>query len=76
MATRRTTVTADTADLATLQAEARRRQVPLSRVLGEAVQEKADRLREGRRPRVGVAKSDDGAAIRDLADEPVARPFR
>jgi hypothetical protein len=71
---RRTTVAADVEALATLEAEAQRRAVPLTIVLAEAVEEKAASLRFGRRPRVGVARSTDGLAARDVTDEPVARP--
>lgn len=73
---RRTTVTAPRDDLATLEAEAARRGVPLTAVLAEAISEKAGRLRRDRRPQVGVARSTDGEAARDLAAEPVARPPR
>lgn len=73
-ATRRTTVTASRDALATLEAEARRRKVPLTIVLAEAVEEKAVSLREGRRPRVGLGRSGDGLSAADLTAEPVARP--
>jgi hypothetical protein len=74
--TRRTTVTATDESLRTLEAEARRRDVSLATVLREAVEEKAEALRTRRRPRVGVARSTDGLAARDLASEPVAKPLR
>lgn len=74
--TRRTTITATDESLRTLEAEARRREVSLATVLREAVEEKADSLRSLRRPRVGVARSTDGLAARDVASEPVARPPR
>jgi hypothetical protein len=70
---RRTTVKADHAALSTLEAEARRRGTSLSAVLAEAVEEKADAIRTGRRPRVGVGASTDGRAAADLTSEPVAR---
>jgi hypothetical protein len=73
---RRTTVTADSADLATLEAEARRRDVPLTALLAEAVGEKAEALRARRRPRLGVARSADGRSAHETAAEPVARPPR
>lgn len=73
---RRTTLAAEADDLATLEAEARRRDVPLTVVLAEAVREKAEALRLGRRPRLGVATSGGGGdAARDTA-EPVARRDR
>lgn len=73
---RRTTVSADSAALATLEAEARRRGSSLTAVLAEAVEEKAASLRAGRLPRVGVARSDDGRSARETTAEPIARPPR
>ena len=73
---RRTTVTAPDEALRTLEAEARRRDVSLTTVLREAVEEKAEALRTRRRPRVGVARSTDGLAARDLASDPIARSPR
>jgi len=75
-ALRRTTVTADPADLRTLEAEAERRRVSLATLLREAVEEKARRLREGRRPRVGVARSSDGRSAAEVTAEPVAEDPR
>ncbi|HEX9642988.1 MAG TPA: ribbon-helix-helix protein, CopG family [Acidimicrobiia bacterium] len=74
MATRRTTVTADESDLATLTAEAARRGEPLAAVMREAVHEKALSLRRRRRPSVGVGASDDGRRAADVTAEPVANP--
>lgn len=74
--TRRTTVTATDESLRTLEAEARRRDVSLATVLREAVEEKAEALRTRRRPSVGLARSTDGLAARDLTSEPVARAPR
>jgi len=71
---RRTTVTASSDSLATLDAEARRRGVSLSALLAEAVDDKAAALRQRRRPRVGVATSRDGGSAARLASRPVARP--
>lgn len=71
---RRTTVTATRETLRTLEAEARRRGVPLTAVLREAVDEKAAALRAGRRPRVGVARSTDGRSAAEVTAEPVAEP--
>lgn len=73
---RRTTITAPIEDLRTLKAEADRRGVSLAAVLREAVEEKANDLRTGRRPRLGVARSVDGRRAADVASEPVARDPR
>ena len=73
MATRRTTIAASTQALDTLQAEADRREVPLSAILIEAIEEKAAALRTSRRPRFGTGSSDGrspGAAR--LTAEPIA----
>jgi hypothetical protein len=59
---RRTTLAADSDDLATLEAEARRRGVSLAQVLRDAVAAEAHRLRQERRPRFGIARSAHGAA--------------
>jgi hypothetical protein len=72
--TRRTTVTANRDALATLEAEARRRSVPLTAVLAEAVEEKAASLRGARRPRVGLGRSTVGLSAAEVTAEPVARP--
>lgn len=69
---RRTTVSAPPSTIRTLEAEARRRSVPLATLLREAVEEKAQALRTGRRPRVGVARSTDGRSAAELTAEPVA----
>lgn len=71
---RRTTVTADHEALDTLQAEARRRGVALTALLAEAVEEKAARIRAGRRPRVALGRSRDGRSAAELTAEPVAEP--
>jgi hypothetical protein len=73
MRTRRTTVSASSDALATLEAEAQRRSVPLTVVLAEAVEEKARAIRGVRRPRVGLGSSRDGRRAADVASEPVAR---
>ena len=75
MRTRRTTITASERSLQTLEAEARRRHVSLATVLREAVEDKAIALRMRRRPRVGVNRSTDGLAARDIASDPVSKPF-
>jgi hypothetical protein len=69
---KRTTVSAPVDSLATLEAEAKRRGTSLSAVLAEAVNEKAAAIRNGRRPRVGVARSVDGRSARDTTEEPIA----
>jgi hypothetical protein len=71
---RRTTVTADREALETLTAEARRRGVSLTVILGEAVEEKAASIRAARRPRVGLGRSSDGRSAAQLTAEPVAEP--
>ena len=73
---RRTTVSAPQATLRTLEAEAKRRQVPLATLLREAVEDKAKELRKRRRPRVGVARSTDGRSAREVTGEPVAEEPR
>jgi hypothetical protein len=74
--TRRTTVAASVDALATLDAEAKRRGVPLTVLLKEAVEAKAVEIRSRRRPRLGIARSTDGLAAREVTAEPVARPLR
>jgi hypothetical protein len=76
MPSRRTTVTATSESLATLEAEAARRKVSLSQVLAEAVDEKAATIRSQRRPSVGVARSEDGRSAAEVTVEPVAPPPR
>jgi hypothetical protein len=71
---RRTTVAADREALDTLEAEARRRGVPLTALLAEAVEDKAASIRSARRPRVGLGRSTDGQSAADLTAEPVAEP--
>ena len=69
---RRTTVSAPPGALRTLEAEAERRRVPLTVLLREAVEEKAEALRAARRPRVGVARSTDGLTAAEVTAEPIA----
>lgn len=76
MKMKRTTVSASGAALATLEAEADRRGVPVAALLREAVEEKAQALRASRRPRVGVGRSTDGASAADVTAEPVAEEPR
>jgi hypothetical protein len=75
---RRTTVAADTEDLAILAQHARTRGVSLATVLGEAVGIQADRLRRQARPRFGVVRGDGGATGAIGRDEraPVRRRGR
>jgi predicted DNA-binding ribbon-helix-helix protein len=71
---RRTTVSADRVALDTLEAEARRRGVPLTTLLAEAVEEKAASIRTARRPRVALGRSGDGRSAAEVTAEPVAEP--
>ncbi len=69
MSTRRTTVSAESDDLAVLEGEARRRGVPLAHVLREAVKREAGRLRGGAMPRFGIVSGDGHATQAIAADE-------
>lgn len=60
--------------ISTLEAEARRRSVPLTVVLAEAVEDKATSLRRARRPRVGPGRSTDGRTAAEVTAEAVAHP--
>jgi hypothetical protein len=71
---RRTTVAADRSALDTLEAEARRRGVPLTALLAEAVEDKAASIRAARRPRVALGRSRDGRSAAEVTAEPVAEP--
>jgi len=73
---RRTTVSADSEALGTLEAEARRRGSSLSSVIAEAVEEKATTIRQQRRPRLGLGRSGDGRSARELMENPIAGPLR
>ena len=76
---RRTTLAAEDADLAVLEAEARRRGVSLAQVLREVVAGEADRLRERRRPRFGIVNSGGSGVAQasvDDEDSPVSTPWR
>lgn len=67
----RTTVAADSADLAVLRDEARRRRVSLSTLLRQAVAREASELRASRRPRFGVANGGGAASTAAASpDEP------
>lgn len=78
MPPKRTTVTADEADLAVLAGEARRRGVTLATLLREAVAHEAGRLRHTIRPRFGIVHGDGTATAQIAADEqaPARRPYR
>lgn len=69
MTIRRTTVAAESDDLAVLEHEARRRGVSLARVLREAVEREADRPRARARPRLGVVRGDGTGTRQVAADE-------
>ena len=69
MASRRTTVAADSDDLAILESEARRRGVALTQVLREAVGREADRIRHSTEPRFGIVHGDGKATQRIAGDE-------
>lgn len=75
MAIRRTTVAADADLLLFWELEAQRRGISLSAVLAEALAERRDQLRAGRKPRFGLFSSGGGWSATD-ANEPVARPDR
>jgi hypothetical protein len=68
MAIRRTTLAADSDDLAVLESEARRRGVALAQVLREAVEREAARLRGETPPRFGIVRG-DGTATRTIAND-------
>lgn len=69
MAIRRTTVAAESDDLAVLESEARRRGVALAQVLREAVEHEANRLRHESAPRFGVVRGDGSATQAVARDE-------
>jgi len=69
MPVRRTTVAAESDDLAVLEGEARRRGVTLSQVLREAVEREAGRLRRSASPRFGIVRGDGTATAAIARDE-------
>lgn len=74
---RRTTVVAEDDDLEVLEKEARDRGMPLGRMLGDVVAEKAYQLRQQRRPRVATFRSGGGSVAELMeTEDPGARPFR
>lgn len=76
MAMRRTTVVAREEDLATLAHEARAKHLSLGRMLGEVLAERAEELRQQRRPRLGTFTADVSIAKASKEEQPQARPFR
>jgi hypothetical protein len=76
MADRRTTVVAHDEDLALLAHEARTRGLSLGRMLGEVVAERADELRQSRRPRLGTFRADASIGRDAETEQPAARDFR
>jgi len=69
MTLRRTTVAADSDDLAVLESEARRRGVALTQVLREAVEHEADTVRRRTEPRFGIVRGDGTATQKIASDE-------
>jgi hypothetical protein len=76
MKERRTTVVARDEDLALLAHEARERGLSLGRMLGAVVAERADELRQGRRPRLATFRADTSIAMAAEREQPAARDFR
>jgi hypothetical protein len=76
MSERRTTLVAREEDLATLSHEARVRGLSLGRMLGEVVAERAEQLRDDRRPRLATFSADASIAEDSEREGPAAHPFR
>jgi hypothetical protein len=76
MSERRTTVVAREEDLATLSHEARARGLSLGRMLGEVLAERAEDLRQSRRPRLATFSADASIATDSAHENPAARAFR
>lgn len=76
MKERRTTVVARDEDLALLAHEARSRGLSLGRLLGAIVTERADELRQNRRPRLATFRADTSIAVAAEQEQPAARDFR
>jgi hypothetical protein len=76
MKERRTTLVASDEDLALLAHEARDRGLSLGRMLGAVVAERADELRQGRRPRLATFRADTSIAVDAEQEQPAARDFR
>ena len=66
---KRTTVSADSDDLAILEYEAKRRGVSLTQVLREALAEYAAEVRAARKPSFGIAHGDPGLSQASVDDE-------
>jgi hypothetical protein len=75
---RRTTIVARDEDLALLLHEARNRGLSLGRMLGVVVAERADELRQDRRPRLATFRADTSIAVAVAAEQeqPATRDFR
>jgi ribbon-helix-helix CopG family protein len=71
---RRTTVSADRDDLATLEYEAKRRGVSLTHILREAVAEYAAGVRTARKPSFGIGRGGPDLAQASVDDEEA--PYR
>jgi predicted DNA-binding ribbon-helix-helix protein len=71
----RTTVTAEADDLAILKAEAKRRGMSLSRLLGTLVAEKAADIQSATRPRLALGRS-GGANLSEQSMEDEHAPAR
>jgi hypothetical protein len=76
MAERRTTVVAREEDLALLAHEARTRGLSLGRMLGKVLAERADELRQDRRPNLATFRADVSIATAAEQEQPAARDFR
>jgi hypothetical protein len=76
MKERRTTVVARDEDLALLAHEARSQGLSLGRMLGTVVAERADELRQKRRPRLATFRADTSIALAAEQEQPAARDFR
>jgi hypothetical protein len=76
MVERRTTVVAREEDLALLAHEARGRGLSLGRMLGEVVAERAEELRQDRRPSLATFRADVSIAAASEHEQPAARDFR
>jgi hypothetical protein len=65
----RTTIAAEAEVLEILRAEARRRGMSLATLVGEILAEKAEHLRQSRRPRVGIGHSGGGVSLESVEEE-------
>lgn len=63
-------------DLEVIAREAQRRGLPLGRMLGEIVAERARELRQKQRPSLGTFGAEVSIADAMEAEDPAARPFR